>query len=113
MNSGKYILQPDKLMNTVVYGYDGIGTFIANMSSFEPSNFDSDVDQDIFHKSNVQLLLSAAIVNEIRAKVFEKTGYTCSAGISHNKILAKLVCGMNKPNKQTVLPLKGIPILYQ
>lgn len=113
MNEGKFILQPDKLLNTIVFGYEGIGSFIANVSNYNPEDFDSDVDKSVLHKSNIQMLLSAAIVNEIRAKVLEKTGYTCSAGICHNKILAKLACGMNKPNKQTVLPLKGIPILYK
>ncbi len=32
-------------------------------------------------------------------------GYHCSAGIANNKTLAKLCCGINKPNKQTILPL--------
>lgn len=40
-------------------------------------------------------------------------GYDCSAGIAHNKILAKLACGMNKPNKQTILPLDEIPKLFK
>lgn len=40
-------------------------------------------------------------------------GYRCSGGIAHNKILAKLVCGMNKPNKQTVLPKHCIDLLYR
>jgi len=30
--------------------------------------------------------------------------FTCSAGISHNKNLAKLGSGMHKPNQQTILP---------
>lgn len=36
-------------------------------------------------------------------------GYRCSAGIAQNKILAKLVCGLHKPNKQTILPGNAIP----
>lgn len=40
-------------------------------------------------------------------------GYQCSAGIAHNKILAKLVCGLHKPNKQTVLPQGAVQQLYQ
>ena len=70
-------------------------------------------DQVTNKKSNIKLMLAAAIVNEIRAEVKSKTGFTCSAGIGHNKILAKLTCGMNKPNKQTILPLKSIPFLYK
>lgn len=41
------------------------------------------------------------------------SGYTCSAGISHNKILAKLSCGINKPNKQTILSLDSVEELYK
>lgn len=40
-------------------------------------------------------------------------GYKCSAGIAHNKILAKLVCGLHKPNKQTILPQESVPKLYK
>lgn len=40
-------------------------------------------------------------------------GYRCSAGIAHNKILAKLACGFNKPNKQTVLPHANVSTLYK
>ena len=31
-----------------------------------------------------------------------------SAGISHNKLLAKLASGMNKPNNQTVIPVSAV-----
>lgn len=40
-------------------------------------------------------------------------GYKCSAGIAHNKMLAKLVCGLHKPNKQTILPQESVPELYK
>lgn len=40
-------------------------------------------------------------------------GYRCSAGVAHNKILAKLVCGLHKPNKQTILPHEAVPQLYE
>lgn len=56
-------------------------------------------------------MIAAKIANEIRFAVRERTGYACSAGIAHNKILSKLTCGFNKPNKQTCLPIKEIPKL--
>ena len=31
-------------------------------------------------------------------------GFTCSAGIACNKLLAKVASAMNKPNQQTVVP---------
>lgn len=40
-------------------------------------------------------------------------GYRCSAGIAHNKILAKLAAGLHKPNQQTILPQEGIQALYK
>ncbi|XP_049337516.1 DNA polymerase eta [Astyanax mexicanus] len=58
------------------------------------------------------LAVGALIVEEMRAAVEKHTGFRCSAGISHNKVLAKLACGLNKPNRQTVLPLGSVPELF-
>lgn len=33
-----------------------------------------------------RLALAATLVEEMRAAVFDKTGFRCSAGISHNKV---------------------------
>uniref|UniRef100_A0A2C9JKM7 DNA polymerase eta n=1 Tax=Biomphalaria glabrata TaxID=6526 RepID=A0A2C9JKM7_BIOGL len=60
----------------------------------------------------VRLAVAASLVEEMRAAVFKETGFTCSAGISHNKMLSKLSCGRNKPNKQTVLPHSAVPTLF-
>ncbi|XP_048452959.1 DNA polymerase eta isoform X2 [Rhincodon typus] len=58
------------------------------------------------------LTVGALIIEEMRAAVEQETGYTCSAGVSHNKVLAKLSCGLNKPNRQTVLPMCSVPRLF-
>lgn len=50
-----------------------------------------------------RLLEGALIAEEIRKDLFGKLKITCCAGISHNKLLAKLVGSMNKPNSQTIL----------
>ncbi|KAJ8384763.1 hypothetical protein AAFF_G00198490 [Aldrovandia affinis] len=63
-------------------------------------------------RAELQLALGATIVEEMRAAVEEHTGFRCSAGISHNKVLAKLACGLNKPNRQTILPLGSVPQLF-
>lgn len=45
------------------------------------------------------------IAQEIRARIFEETGLTASAGISVNKFVAKIASDYNKPNGQkTVNP---------
>ena len=45
------------------------------------------------------------IAEEIRKKIFDKTGLTASAGISVNKFVAKIASDYNKPNGQkTVNP---------
>ncbi|CAL1577475.1 unnamed protein product [Knipowitschia caucasica] len=62
--------------------------------------------------SEAQLSLGAMIVEEMRAAVGKDTGFSCSAGIAHNKVLAKLACGLNKPNRQTILPMESVPELF-
>jgi DNA polymerase IV len=45
---------------------------------------------------------------QIRARIFEETGLTASAGISYNKFLAKLGSEQRKPNGQfVILPDRG------
>nr|KJB59471.1 hypothetical protein B456_009G257800 [Gossypium raimondii] len=48
------------------------------------------------------------IVAELRMQVLKETEFTCSAGIAHNKMLAKLASGMNKPAQQTVVPFSSV-----
>jgi DNA polymerase eta len=53
---------------------------------------------------NDLLLFNACKISlEIRTKIMNELGYTCSTGIAHNKLLAKLISSSNKPAKQTVL----------
>uniref|UniRef100_A0A8D3BGB8 DNA polymerase eta n=1 Tax=Scophthalmus maximus TaxID=52904 RepID=A0A8D3BGB8_SCOMX len=62
--------------------------------------------------AELQLTVGALIVEEMRSAVEKDTGFQCSAGISNNKVLAKLACGLNKPNRQTVLPLDSVAELF-
>lgn len=50
-----------------------------------------------------RLMLGSHLASKIREEIFKQTSLTCSVGVSHNKLLAKLVGNMNKPNSQTVL----------
>jgi DNA polymerase eta len=57
------------------------------------------------------LAAAAAIVSRARAAVTRELGFTCSAGIAANKLLAKLCGGLHKPNQQTILPASAVTAL--
>lgn len=63
--------------------------------------------------SQLRLIIGTHLMGNIRKHIFEKTQFRCSAGISHNKMLAKLACGVNKPNAQTILPLESVSSYFQ
>ncbi|KAL2343599.1 hypothetical protein Fmac_004884 [Flemingia macrophylla] len=54
------------------------------------------------------LACGALIVSDLRMQVLKATEFTCSAGIAHNKMLAKLASAMNKPAQQTVVPNSSV-----
>ncbi|KAJ4782982.1 DNA polymerase eta [Rhynchospora pubera] len=57
------------------------------------------------------LACGTIIVAELRVRVLQETKFTCSAGIAHNKMLAKLASPMHKPAQQTVVPATSVPDL--
>jgi len=61
-------------------------------------------EEDAVDWDDVIMFLAAEMIGEIRREVEEKLGYTCSAGIAKNKMLAKLAAGWKKPNQQVCLP---------
>ncbi|XP_050328109.1 uncharacterized protein LOC126758088 [Bactrocera neohumeralis] len=50
-----------------------------------------------------RLAVGTQIAKEIRLALHKQLNITCCAGISYNKLLAKLVGSQHKPNQQTVL----------
>ncbi|CAM0140233.1 unnamed protein product [Umbelopsis sp. WA50703] len=58
---------------------------------------------------DLQLSIGAELAKEIRREIFETLHYTCSAGIAHNKTVAKLCSALNKPNKQTTMRESIVP----
>ncbi len=59
---------------------------------------------DVTEYCHQHQLFATKVASEIRAKIFEKTGLTASAGIAPNKFLAKVSSDWNKPNGQWVIP---------
>ena len=62
-----------------------------------------------------ELLLAAGsiIVKELRDLVWSKLGYTCSSGIAHTRLLAKLCSGLHKPSQQTIIPANAVARLLE
>eukprot|EP00753_Platysulcus_tardus_P008097 PLAT15617.1.p1 GENE.PLAT15617.1~~PLAT15617.1.p1 ORF type:complete len:486 (+),score=197.49 PLAT15617.1:140-1459(+) len=54
-------------------------------------------------ESHARLLAAAVLVADIRAAVWEQLRLRCSAGIAHNKLVAKVASARNKPNRQTIV----------
>lgn len=57
---------------------------------------------------DIAILIGSEIVRDVRAAIREKLKYTCSGGISRNKMLAKLGSGHKKPNQQTVIRNRAV-----
>lgn len=64
-----------------------------------------------------RLSAGAMIACRLRGAVRERLGYTMSAGIACNKLLAKVASGLHKPDQQTIVPpraaealLAGMPL---
>ncbi len=67
----------------------------------------STVEADVVEEDPVQerrLRVGAAVAAEAREAVRAESGLRMSAGVAHNKLLAKLISGLHKPDDQTVLP---------
>ena len=80
----------------------------AIFSRFTPAIEPLSLDEAYLDVSHLQSG-GAAIAREIRAQIFEQTGLTASAGISSNKLIAKIASDWNKPNGQFEVKPGDIP----
>jgi DNA polymerase-4 len=84
--------------------------FFSYTDLVEPLSLDEaylDVTQNKKH-----LFSATKMAEEIRVQIYQRTGLTASAGISINKLVAKIASDYNKPNGQkTVPPEEVIPFL--
>lgn len=69
---------------------------------------------DPFRRFGDRLLLEGMrIASRVRQAVEARMGFTCSAGVAHNKLLAKLASAMHKPAQQTAVPAGAVLALLQ
>jgi DNA polymerase-4 len=71
---------------------------------FEPLSLD-EAYLDVTHLQTG----GAALARELRAQILEETGLTASAGISTNKLIAKIASDWHKPNGQKEVSDEEIP----
>ena len=93
----------------------GLTEWLSTVNSDENGNddFESTNDCNPDLTDGLRLAIAAQICEEMRAAVLEQTGFKCSAGISHSKVLSKLACGLHKPNQQTILPQSKVTSLWE
>ena len=58
-----------------------------------------------------RLVAGVVVVAELRAAVASRLGFSCSGGVAETKLMAKLGCGLHKPNQQTLVLPEAMGIL--
>ena len=76
--------------------YTYVPTYLPFLYNFSDEAYLNLTDYLLRHPS----LQPADVVNEMRAKIQEKTTLTASAGISRNSLVSKICSDLNKPNGQ-------------
>ncbi|WVQ81880.1 hypothetical protein IAT38_004007 [Cryptococcus sp. DSM 104549] len=99
-------------------GDTGEGEVAAEGGSVSGSQEDEGSDTDGGRRSGDNwedwaLCMGGEIMWAVRAEVFKRLHYTCSAGIAHNKSMAKLCSAWKKPGNQTILRSSATPAFLQ
>ena len=69
---------------------------------------EGEAEEDAPDWDDVVMLLGSEIVRGVRESIRKEIGYTCSAGVARNKMLAKLGSGHKKPNNQTIVRNRAV-----
>ena len=80
----------------------------AQKERLERTSAGGDYDQE-----ERMLMAAAVVVSRARKAVSDRLGFSCSGGVAPTKQLAKLGCGLHKPNQQTVVLPRHIDGLLQ
>ncbi len=104
-----YKLCPHAVFLPVDYEeYSRVSRIIKNiLREFSPIMEDVGIDEAFLDISQIERP-SEEIVNDIKKRIKDKTGLTCSIGIAPNKLLAKIASDMQKPDGLTILAEKDI-----
>lgn len=78
-----------------------MGIFRESAPVIEPLSLD-EAFLDI-SDTHTSLDSASTTADNIRSRVFHEVGLTCSAGVSHNKFLAKIASDINKPDGLTII----------
>ncbi|XP_012529747.1 DNA polymerase eta isoform X2 [Monomorium pharaonis] len=100
------------LANTYIVGYSEVNKNDEEKRRQGLQTWILDSFKELHDIQAQRLAVAGVIIEEIRDSIYRETKFRCSAGIAQNKILAKLACGLHKPNCQTILPEAAVPTLY-
>ncbi|KAG5505700.1 hypothetical protein JKF63_05035 [Porcisia hertigi] len=71
------------------------------------------VDDATYAERCLLLCAASRVVYRLRQRIYSELHYDCSAGIAHNRVLAKCISARHKPNQQTlVLPDRSASALF-
>nr|CDS20411.1 dna polymerase eta [Echinococcus granulosus] len=55
-----------------------------------------------------KLRQALCLAQKIKDQILADTGFRCSIGVSSNRMLSKIACSLNKPDKITIVPLESV-----
>lgn len=83
------------------------------MSDFTPLVEPFSIDEAFMDVTSSQTLFGSPveIAKQLKKRISQEIGITCSVGVGPNKVLAKMAADLQKPDGLTVMPREKIPIL--
>lgn len=70
------------------------------------------IDESFIDVTGVRKLFGSAleVATSLRQRINDEIGVMCNVGIGPNKLLAKMACGLEKPNRINVLNHQDVPL---